>query len=205
MAFGGIGIETRGISTFLAKVAKMPGAVQNAAFKAMGVVGRELEKHVKVNHLSGQDLDVRTGNLRRAIFHEVGRTIDGDAFAKVGADIKKAPYARVHELGGIIRPKKSRHLTIPLTAAQTRKGVARFSARDVIGNPSGFGYVGTFTHNKIIFGKKSDGSIEPLFKLADQVTVKAVGYLTKSAAEKRAWIESTVRQYVSDAFRKSLE
>jgi phage gpG-like protein len=201
----GIGVDLRGLSTFLAKVAKMPGAVQNAAFKAMGVVGRELEKHVKVNHLSGQSLDVRTGNLRRAIFHEVGRTIDGDAFAKVGADKKKAPYAPIHELGGIIRPKKSRHLTIPLSAAQTRKGVAKFSARDVIGNPTAFGYVGTFTHNKIIFGKKSDGGIEPLFKLADQVTIKAVGYLTKTAAEKKDWVQRTVQQYVGEAFKKSLE
>jgi hypothetical protein len=199
-----ISVDVVGAASYLARVARLPAGIQAAALKAMGVVGRELEKHVKVNHLSGQDLDVRTGNLRRAIFHEVGRLQGGDAYARIGADIKKAPYARVHELGGTIRPKKSRYLTIPLTAAQTKKGVARFSARDVIQNPAGFGYTGTFVHNHVIFGKKLSGGIEPLFALKDSVTIKAVGYLSRSANEKRAWVVSTVNHYVSEAFNKVL-
>lgn len=203
MAF--LSAELRGLATFLAKVGKMPGTVQAAAVKGLGVVGRELEKHVKTQHLSGQSLDARTGNLRRSIFHEVGRLGDGDAFAKIGADIKKAPYARVHELGGIIRAKNGRFLTIPLSAARTGKGVARFSARDVIGRPEAFGYVGTFTHNRIIFGKTADGGIEPLFKLQEQVTVKAVGYLTKTAREKAAWVQRTLHEHVAAAFKKAWE
>jgi hypothetical protein len=200
-----ISAELRGVGTFIAKVNGIPTRLQAAALKAMGVIGRELEKHVKTKHLSGQSLDVRTGNLRRAVFHEVGRLPDGDVFTKLGVDKKKAPYAAIHEMGGVIRPKKARHLTIPLTAARTGKGVAKFSARDVIQNPGSFGYVGTFTHNKIIFGKKQDGGIEPLFALKDQVTIKAVGYLSKTVQEKRAWVISTLNDYVRDAFRKALE
>jgi hypothetical protein len=200
-----ISAELRGIGTFVAKVAGMPAKVQNAALKAMGVVGRELEKHVKTQHLSGQSLDPRTGNLRRAVFHAVGMLSTAEAFAKVGVDIKKAPYARVHELGGTIRPTKSKHLTIPLGNAKTAKGVGRFTARQLIERPESFGYVGTFTHNKIIFGKRDDGGIEPLFKLADSVTIKAVGYLTKTVEEKKAWVHKTINDFVREAFQKSLE
>lgn len=203
MAF--ISAELKGVGTFIARVAGMPARIQKAAFKAMGVVARGLQAHVKSQHLSGQSLDPRTGNLRRAVFQETGMTAAGEAFARVGVDIKKAPYARVQELGGTIRAKKSRYLTIPLRAAQTAKGVGKFTARDVIGQPAAFGYTGTFVHNHIIFGKTAAGGIVPLFKLQESVVIKPVGFLSKSIEEKKEWVAQTVDEAVRTAFRESLE
>jgi hypothetical protein len=200
-----ISAELRGAAAFVARVAKLPATVQGAVLKAMGRVGRELERHVKQNKLSGQLLDYRSGNMRRAVFHEVGTLPGGDSFARVGVDIKKAPQARIQELGGVIRPKRAKHLTIPLKAAQTANGVARFSARDVIDRPQTFGYVGTFTHNDVIFGKKADGGFEPLFALKDQVTIKGVGYLSSTAEEKKAWVAETINDAAAKAFKQGLE
>jgi hypothetical protein len=56
-----------------------------------------------------------------------------------------------------------------LAKRKPAKGVARFSARDLISNPQAFGYVGTFVHNRIIFGKKAGDNIVPLFVLKESV------------------------------------
>lgn len=161
-------------------------------------VGVMLERYVKTQKLSGQSLNVRTGNLRRSIFHQVG-VVDDDAFVVIGADLEKAPYARIQEMGGVIRPKRAAHLAIPIGEATTKSGVARFSARDLISQPQAYGYVGTFTRNKIIFGKLPNGRIEPLFVLKNQVTIKAVGYLSGTVKEKRGEIRQMLLEDLKNA------
>ena len=186
------------------KFSGLPAGAQSALMGAMTTIGQGLERHVKVNKLGGQALKVRTGNLRRAVFHRVGVTnIAGatDVYVVVGVDLRRAPYGRIHELGGTITPKKSKYLTIPLKAARTANGVARFTARDLIANPGSFGYTGTFFRNAVLFGKKGK-SITPLFALKTSVKIKAVGYLKGTVAEKRPWAVSVVQQAVQNWVQK---
>lgn len=59
----------------------------------------ELQGYIKAEKLSGQVLNVRTGNLRRNINHritETGSTITGT----VGTNVE---YARLHEYGGTVK------------------------------------------------------------------------------------------------------
>ena len=125
--------------------------------------------------------------------------LDGkDAVLIVGADGKKAAYAAIQEEGGTVRPVHAENLTVPLEAARTAKGVARFSARQLFDNPQSVGYVDAFTAKGVIFGVKQRkrkgeavdgyGSIEALFALKKQITIPGRHYMRDTVQERRAWI-----------------
>lgn len=179
----------------------LPKAVHGASLEGMRRVGIGLQRHLNGNILSGQLLKVRTGNLRRATFYRVEDT-PSRVSAVLGIDSRKAPYGRIHEKGGTIRPKRARHLTIPLQAVLTGAGVARFTARQVIANPGSFGYTGTFAAKGVIFGKRGRDAIEPLFALKSQVTIKPVGYLARTVNDKRRWIHAELQAAVNRGVRQ---
>jgi phage gpG-like protein len=169
--------------------------------KTLRSIGFGLTSYIARQKLSGQVLHRRTSTLSRALTSKVIQ--DGrDAVLVIGVDVEKAPYARIHEHGGTIRPKRSQFLAIPLDAARTAKGVARFSARQLFENPQSAGYLDAFIHNGVIFGVKQRvrgrgknkesvqglGSIEPLFALKRQVTMPARPYLRPAIEDRRAWI-----------------
>jgi hypothetical protein len=186
----------------LADGQSLRATLRSHLLKGIEKVGLGLERHVKTQELAGQSLDARTGTLRRSIFHRSYEEGQTHVVTVVGADTSMAKYARVQELGGTITPKRSRFLTIPIGEARTAKGVTRFTARQVIENPGSFGYAGTFVRNQVIFGKRSDGSADPLFALRPSVTLKAVGYLAGTAEERREWAKGTLAQSVADATRE---
>jgi hypothetical protein len=108
---------------------------------------------------------------------------------RVGSPLE---YARVQEYGGTIRAKNVRNLTIPLSPLMTGRGAARGAARDVISNPSAFGYRGTFFSAQILFGKREDGSAEPLFKLQPSVTLPAPPYAEPALDQVAPQVESSI-------------
>lgn len=197
-------VELLGFAKLALNIAKTPERIEAVLVRTMTRIAGELERVAKTQHLAGQDLDARSGNLRRAVFGRVGYLAGGYITAGVGVDLKKAIYGRVHEFGGTIRAKNAAHLTIPLDAVQTRKGVARFTARDVITNPDAFGYTGTFVRNKIIFGKTED-RIVPLFVLKDQVVIKPVGFLSGTVQEVAPKANQMVGEAVAKEFQRILD
>ena len=196
-----IRMDVEGTQRVTQRLQGVPKAVHVAALDGMRRVGLGLQRHLNGNILSGQLLKVRTGNLRRATFSRVEDT-RGSVSAVLGIDSRKAPYGRIHEKGGTIRPKRARHLTIPLPAALTGVGVARFTARQVITNPGSFGYTGTFVAKNVIFGKRGSDAIEPLFALKSQVTIKPVGYLAHTVDDKRRWIHAELQAAVNRGVRQ---
>lgn len=196
-----IGVSVGGLEDAAALVTGLPTALQGNVVKAMRTIGLTLQATLQRDVLSGQMLGVRTGQGRRSIFYRVEVVGDKDVQVVVGPDLTDAPYMRIHEYGGTITAKGGGSLTIPLDAALTAKGVARFSARDVIGNPESFGYTGTFFAKGIIFGKVGTGegaSIVPLFVLKQSVQIKPVGYMRATAADKQDWILSQLGIAVDD-------
>ncbi len=80
-------------------------------------------------------LATRTGALKRSLRSGVeGSGLSDLRLRNVSAGVA---YARVQEEGGEIRPQNGRYLTIPLDAAKTAAGVARFSARQFIDSHPG--------------------------------------------------------------------
>lgn len=168
--------------TVSVRYADAPKLVSSTASKVMQRIGLRLHAHLVKVKLRGGAIGVRTGNLSRSAFYRVELHGDTEIVTRIGLAVSKAKYARVQEEGGTIRPTGSRYLTIPIGAALTGKGVARFSARELIANPGNFGYLDTFFHRQILFGVKERrrrgeavggyGSIEPLFVLKSSVTLR---------------------------------
>lgn len=160
--------------------------------QAMRDIGLHLQGVVRRDKLRGQALNTRTGTLGRAIFSRVEVIGTQEIQTRVGADLAKAAYGRIQELGGTIRPKRARHLAIPIGAALTASGVARMSARQFIQNPAALGFAGSFVSRsgRAIMGVRSGrgAGVEPVFALANQVTLKPRRYLSSALDEQRGWI-----------------
>lgn len=101
-----------------------------------------------------------TGHLSRNIFHKVWETRN-KTIGSLFVDLNKVPYARIHEKGGTIVPRRAKALTIPFP------GVKGF-ARD---------FQFTFIAKGIIFQKIGLTEIKPLFILKRRVTIPRRAYL----------------------------
>ena len=129
--------------------------------------------------LSGENLGVRTGTTRRAAFSLFRHGQLGPEVV-AGVDLRKAPGARLQELGGVVRGRPN--LAIPLDAAQTRQQrVRRFRAREVIGNPQRFRFERTFTRAGVIFGVRGDRAL-PFVRVAAQRENQGKGVLATDVA-----------------------
>jgi hypothetical protein len=191
-------LELVGNLALMAKLDGMPRNILEKLKPRMVRVGLGLVKHLKEEELSGQALKARTGTGRRSVTYRV--IDDGQNLTVVaGPDLSKAKYMRAQDQGATITPQRVKNLTIPIGEALTPKGVGRFTARQVIESPGAFGYVGTFVHNRIIFGKRADKSITPLFVLKTSVRIKAVGFMAHTISEKREWAESEIAAGIKEA------
>lgn len=162
-----------------------------AVYRGFVRAGLLIERALKGN-ISGGYLDVRSGRLRASI----GSRIDVDAdglTATIGSGARQGDrikYANIHETGGTVVPRVRQWLTVPLSAAQTASGVARFTAQDVRQHRTQ--YDGSFIQDSIIFGYMKRGkykkgglnlNIVPLFVLKKSVTIPASRYLSRTAEE----------------------
>ena len=143
--------------------------------------GNQFVSRMITQRLSGptgpQSLSRRTGTLARNIDKIVTQP-KPNTFRLTAFVRKPAFYAIVHEEGRIIRPKRARHLAIPLAAARTGAGVAR---------PGGGGgsirarfpdlkFIKSRAGNKLLVriqGKGKNKRIIPMFVLKDQVRIPA--------------------------------
>ena len=131
---------------------------------------------VATEHLTGQDLAARSGNLRRAVDGWMAGDLDGVVGVRESAAVKKYKWI----LGTdqmTITPKNSKFLAIPIADGLTPSGVARYaSPRDV---ESGFFFKGK--SGGLFFGKrrgKTDRSkLLMFFTFKKSVTVTGSGSL----------------------------
>ena len=181
----------------LVHLGKLSPAIDRAVEKKLRTtIGPGLARYMK-RLVRGDLLTVRTGTAARSIFWSlarVGRTQE----LSVGADLSRAPYMRIQDLGGRIVPRRSANLTIPIGAALTGSGVPRFTARELIDTPEAFGYQGTFVAKDIIFGKNR-ASITPLFVLSKGVTITGVRFRRRTVDDKRAWIRGEITKALQPA------
>lgn len=151
-----------------------------ALVAALRRIGLQLQRTM-MKRVSGDLLQVRTGNLRRALFYRIEESEkDREVLVRAGADLTKARYGRIHNFGGVIRPVRAQFLTIPQAPNLTGNGVMRVNAREFISNPGSIGFVGSFVNRKktAILGVREDGQVEPVFALVKSVTIKPTGYMT---------------------------
>jgi len=188
--------------------AQLRPALQKAGYAVQAAAADEMG--------DDQIIGVRSGTLRRALFTSDVVDTGTGLEVRVGADLGKAPYARVQEYGGTISAKNAAHLAIPLPAMLTGNGVARGLARDVIAKPQAFGYADTFTAKDVIFGTlgttssgraktrtmRDTGEIRttvPLFALKESVELPARPYLSTGLQKSRDAITAILETAVQEA------
>lgn len=108
-----INITLQGDTELIARLEKMPVAVQAALRMKVYSLALKLEAWVKTRKLNGQVLNRITGRLARSIMHKM-LISPTSVFAKIfsSGDVK---YAGIHEFGGrtlphVILPKKAKAL-----------------------------------------------------------------------------------------------
>lgn len=122
------------------------------------------------------NLTVRTGKLSSRARAIAGGTRDRNFRLTVGAPY--VPYALIHDTGGVITPKKSQYLTIPVPG----------SPADVYPRKSARSFQDTFVSNKkskktrLIFQRKGN-QIIPLFFLKKLVKVPPREWISKAMEE----------------------
>jgi len=139
---------------------------------------------------TGETLRVRSGTYRRSLDSKTDR--DGDVITtRVGVlrGEEALRYARIHEYGGTITPKRARLLTVPLSAALTAAGVQRFTAREAADIYKGGTFWKTISAGgggiPILFGKKTEKSrtITPLFVGLKRATIRPTRTIQRSVDE----------------------
>jgi len=96
-----LNIQLVGDRELIQRFAAMPQRIQQALLKKVTTLALKLENKVKGDKLSGQVLNVRSGNLRRSIQNLVTQT-NSSTIGQVysSGDVK---YAAIHEFGGTIQ------------------------------------------------------------------------------------------------------
>lgn len=190
-----IDFQIEGRTALSAKLKNLAPAVRASGKKRMGVIGERLATYYR-SHFEDSGLHVRSGDMRRSgvmmPVEETEHSLRGGLLVGQGL-----PYPPVQEFGATITPKNAAHLAIPLDAALTPSGVARFGPRDA----EAAGYR-TFVRGRILFGEK-DGEIVPLFLLVDQVTIPDRPTVKPTFDANRDWIEGQLHEAVEEGIKES--
>lgn len=135
--------------------------------------------NVVANHLTGQDLKRRTGNLANSVDGWRERDLEGTIGIRENSLVKDYAYLLGDE-EKLITPKNAKYLAIPIGEALTPSGVPRYSSpREV---DDGF-FVKT--GGRLLFGRKNGkrGRFRPLFTLVKSVLVQGTGALYDGVME----------------------
>lgn len=168
-------LEAHFDTTQLDRVAdKAEAVIFNALRGAMDGILRAFEsRHIKERMTGRPGLMRRTGSLARSWKIVVQGQTTNDLR---GTYATNSRYARMQEYGGTQRPNQAKMLAIPLAAAKTGAGVARWSTplRQILpaAFPGGTFVARTKSGALILFGKTEKGGDPiPLFVLKQQVVI----------------------------------
>lgn len=139
--------------------------------------------------LSNEILRRRTGHLAGSAKWQLQKRGRGCALV-----LRSAVYGPIHEFGGVITPKRAQWLTIPLPAAMTPAGVPRGRARDF---PDTF-IAKSQEGDLVIFQRKADDEVTPLFVLRKKVTIPARRWASISVEESLDQLDRIAQDYFDE-------
>lgn len=162
--------------------------------------------HTARQHLTGQTLRRRTGNLARAL---TGWSV-AKYQAMVGVKDQSAVDAYAWLLGDdtkIIRPRKGKYLAIPIGANMTAAGAAKYDSPVFV--PGGFFL--RSKSGKLLFGvrdgvgnqsrigskTRKTARFVPLFVMRESVTIKGKGALAKGVLESVPAMTDIIQQAIN--------
>lgn len=154
---------------------RAPGRLAAEMRKSFDQHGFIFEGHVRSTLFGGDPgLTGHTGKLARSVGHtrpEGGKLGDLRMRVFVGGGV--APYARIQEFGGVVRPKRSKYLTVPLPDNLTAGGVARYkSARDLFGSRPKDTFIARSRAGNLVIGLREGDDVKWLWLLRKSVRLK---------------------------------
>ena len=95
-----IGLKINGATEVIERLDAVIGKVRVAVKSSLDIWATELAEYIRIEKLSGQVLNRRTGALRSSVYTDKQETTDSiSGGARAGLDV---PYAKIHEYGGLI-------------------------------------------------------------------------------------------------------
>ena len=178
------------------KLDQVERALGEAALRAgLSAAGNLVEGYAKLNVRARGLID--TGNLVNSIQTGEPEVSGLSGEIEVGTDVE---YAKIHEYGGTIVPKKAKFLAIPITDAARRQGPREF--------PGKLHVVATDTKTSRITMHSAvlaDEAGTPQYALVRSVTIPARPYLRPAIDEHRSAIQgafaANVRRAIEGATR----
>lgn len=138
-----------------------------------------------------KSLSSRSGKLVESIRDSV--FVKGDSLSNIVGEIGGIFYARVHEYGATIVPKRAKYLTIPLPAALNANGTPiKQSAKDWANT-----FIITSKKGNLLIVKRDGRKITPLYVLKTSVKIPArLNLRTTFDAGLPAWVDDLGDQLV---------
>ena len=139
--------------------------------------------------LTNQSLHVRSGRLRASVQSAVKEEGESwDLFLRAGGGAKDVRYARIHELGGVIRPVNAKYLAIPLPIARTAAGVSRYASPRQVPVPLAF--VQSLKGQPMLVESGGKNAGRPWYLLRKSVRMPARPYLAPALAQIQVGLET---------------
>jgi hypothetical protein len=133
----------------------------------------------------------KTGALARSFkpvilkrFTQTGEGID------IGI-LSDLPYAWIHEVGGVIKPRLAKALTIPITPMARRRAAKDWSNLKLIHHPPALPILATVR----------GGKIKPQYILKNRVYITPKRYLTRAANR----VEPKIEKFLLRAIKKAIQ
>lgn len=139
----------------------------------------------------GQPPSIQSGHLRRSI---TARQI-GPAEAVAGTSVL---YGRVLEYGGVIRPRKSKYLTIPISPLARKAAAGGLGA----GSMPGLFPIKSKKGNLLLVRGAKGGGIEPMYALKKRVRIRPRPWLRPALRSVEPTLEAVFAKYSKRALRK---
>jgi phage gpG-like protein len=162
---------------------------------AIGVWQLEVDAEVVKGFDKGDPLKRRTGQMARSLaWTSIRREGGGFSF------VLKSPlkYPAIHEFGGVIRPVTKQWLTIPLKDAMTPAGVTRKAAPEW---PDSFIARSRRTGKLILFQRKGEDKVIPLFVLVRQVEIPARHWLSGAIDATSETLGEAITRYIEESMK----
>lgn len=215
----GVKVEIN-VAQTLGALTRMKKAVRRGIRQGAKDIGKEIVREAKLG------VPRKTRTLSRSISSRVDTVPGGDSFvvhAGIGTPVGGKPlvYARIQDIGGVVRAKKAQKLAIPVNRKlKTKSGVGGITARMVIANPKKFGFESTWTTKNAILGRKigargkfksgkrkgQQKGVEVLFARKKSVYIQPTRYLRDpfdrmKRGGARDLIEKAVNKKLAEAMR----
>ncbi len=153
-------------------VARIERNTRAAVARSGIIVQREIKLQLSTSaspSAPGSPPGAVTGTLRRSVQVDVSGLTRPNPSVRVGPGV---PYARIHELGGVIVPKRARALAVPIGAA------GRAAARSARGSIRSLDLILVRRRGKPpLLARKTGERLQPLFVLLSSVTLPPRPYM----------------------------